>query len=508
MHSLLLLKLRVCPSGRASERPETATAFLAEVDTSALRPGTNHAPVCAQHLGTSAREHVRQDWGTNERVALVYPATDAEPRIKPVSVTLVSVRLCPSVSVSIMPRLSRRWVLLGLGAAALAGAAWYYLTEDEDEGDFASGESPGEPVERGRQSSGESKLKQQQVDINAHVDAHFQAIQAIARDTTVATLLGPLAENVKVMDDMDDIIGRLQRDKRSLTTAEKLLLWQSVLERVLCRFVCAVWLVPTLHLTIRVQLNVLGRTLYLESSLSDGPTASDDPRTATTREGRRKRHRMQQGTVLSLRAQEAFLTLGEHVGVAGYLRMRDMVRDTAVAAAAALSGELGSVGARTSVALLRASLGGVLATFERERLDEDGWESWEAVVAPSDERVRELLDDAQLTPAERFEVEGMWRETLGMYRSEAFRRRYLGGSARVLAAAMLRRIRVDVVDGDIGDMGEDGDDETLVPLVTLLPLVAREVERSMDAGSEYYALLSEEALLEAMSAQVYANGTL
>ncbi len=408
-----------------------------------------------------------------------------------------------------MARVSRRWILLGVGAAALAGAAWYYLTEDESNGDV-----PDEPADDspnrfrdGAVSKSERRQQQphEQVDINAHVDAHFQSIQAIARDTTVATLLRPLAEHVKAMDDMEEIIGRLQRDKQSLTTAEKLALWQSVLERVLCRFVCAVWLVPALHLTIRVQLNVLGRTLYLQSSLTDRPKTSTE-----------ERNRKRRDTLLSGRAQEAFLSLGEHLGAAGYLSMRDMVRETAAQAAGGIATDLGSVGARTSVAHLRELLGGVLATFERECLEEDGWEAWQAVVAPSEERVRQQLDDAHLTPAERFEVEGMWRETLGMYRSEAFRRRYLGGCARVLAAAMLRGVRVgDGEEGEEGEEGEngsdgneDGVDATRVPLVTLLPVVAREIERAMDAHTEYYDLLCQEELLQAMSGQVYANGSI
>ena len=196
--------------------------------------------------------------------------------------------------------------------------------------------------------------------------------------------------------------------------------------------------------------------------------------------------------------------------------MRDMVRETAAQAAGGIATDLGSVGARTSVAHLRELLGGVLATFERECLEEDGWEAWQAVVAPSEERVRQQLDDAHLTPAERFEVEGMWRETLGMYRSEAFRRRYLGGCARVLAAAMLRGVRVgDGEEGEEGEEGEngsdgneDGVDATRVPLVTLLPVVAREIERAMDAHTEYYDLLCQEELLQAMSGQVYANGSI
>ena len=437
-----------------------------------------------------------------------------------------------------MPRPARRWIVLGLGAVALAGAAYYYLTEDDSEDSNAD---PNQAGQRGQQTNGRSSTvsksaeydikdlpsaeAQQQVDINAHVDAHFQSIQAIAKETTVATLLRPLAENVKGMDDMDASIGRLQREKQSLTTAEKLELWQTVLERVLCRFVCVVWLVPMLHMTIRVQLNVLGRTLYLQSSLSDWTSQAAEPCDIPADRRRRAKRR---GTVLSTRAQEAFLSLGEHVGAVGYTVIRDMAHETAQKAAAALVEELGSVAAETNVAQVRSAIGGLLATFEREQLEQDAWRRWEAAVAPSEERVKDVLDGAELTPAERFEVEGMWHETLGIYRSEAFRTRYLAGAARVLAAAMLRRVRIDQGGKDgrrVTSKNHNTDDESTherddtsdcdestrnepIPLVALLPVVAREVELAMDPQSEYYAVLSEDTNIASMVARVYANGFL
>ena len=258
------------------------------------------------------------------------------------------------------------------------------------------------------------------------------------------TLLEPLANNVKSMDDMDEIIARLQREKRSLSTAEKLSLWETVLDRVMCRFVCVVWLVPMLQLLVRVQLNVMGRTLYLQMSLRN-------------ERGRGRGGRLPRGpraSPLSGRAQEAYLRLSEHVVYQGCYVMRDMAKEISSATAAAFVEELGSVGATTRAASVAEAVGRALGAFERERLEGDGWREWERTIIPDDDEVSALFDGAELGPGERFEVEGMWRETVGVYRSEAFRTRYLAGCARAMASGMLR----ELAEGgwDRGDGGGDG----------------------------------------------------
>ena len=80
----------------------------------------------------------------------------------------------------------------------------------------------------------------------------------------------------------------------------------------------------------------------------------------------------------------------------------------------------------------------------------------------------------------------MWRETVRVYRSNAFRTMYLAGCARALAAGMLRGI------------GGDGE-----PLVRVLPRVARIIDQAARDAAFSYGLMGER--LEELSASVYAG---
>ena len=325
---------------------------------------------------------------------------------------------------------------------------------------------------------------QRQLDINAHVNAHYQSIQKIARDTTVTTLLSPLSHNIKSMDDMDEIIARLQNEKGSLTTAEKLHLWESVLDRVLCRFICVVWLVPMLQLMVRVQLNVMGRSLYLQTSLSGNndverlhPRLSNVPNSNSS---------FSNPSRLSNNAQETFLRLSEHVVCRGCYILRDMASGIALEYSRELLGRLGSVGATVRDSEMAEAIGDALAAFERERLEADGWVAWETAIMPSENEFRGMLDVAVMDGNERGEVDGMWRETVRVYQSNAFRTMYLAGCARALAAGMLRGI------------GGDGE-----PLVRVLPRVARVIDQATRDAAFSHGLMGER--LEELSASVYAG---
>ena len=45
--------------------------------------------------------------------------------------------------------------------------------------------------------------------------------------------------------------------------------WEQLKSLSFARLVCIIWLVPLLDLLLRVQLNILGRHLFLESHLLD-----------------------------------------------------------------------------------------------------------------------------------------------------------------------------------------------------------------------------------------------
>ena len=53
------------------------------------------------------------------------------------------------------------------------------------------------------------------------------------------------------------------------TESSKIETWEQLKNLSFSRLVCIIWLVPLLDLLLRVQLNILGRHLFLESHLLD-----------------------------------------------------------------------------------------------------------------------------------------------------------------------------------------------------------------------------------------------
>lgn len=60
---------------------------------------------------------------------------------------------------------------------------------------------------------------------------------------------------------------RAKEGSAPLSQAEKLATWEELKVAAFSRAVGAAWLLPLLDLFVRVQLNILGRHLYLESAV-------------------------------------------------------------------------------------------------------------------------------------------------------------------------------------------------------------------------------------------------
>jgi hypothetical protein len=54
---------------------------------------------------------------------------------------------------------------------------------------------------------------------------------------------------------------------QALSGEQKVVLWEELTSAAFTRAVGSLWLLPLLDLFVRVQLNILGRHLYLESAL-------------------------------------------------------------------------------------------------------------------------------------------------------------------------------------------------------------------------------------------------
>lgn len=387
-------------------------------------------------------------------------------------------------------RRRRLYALLGAGVVAGGCAAyaaysfgWFStLAREEDEPE----EDPSTDVEKDDvSSSGKGPTSKEttidQADIDAHVEHHFQSIQTIATETTITNLMAQLAENIKSIDNIEETVEKLRQTKLKqqeklkvhnggtgmLSVKQKLSMWNAVLDGAVRRFICVVWTLPMLQLQIRVQLNILGRTLYLQSSLENH-------------------------AVMISSAQEAFLSIGEYLGTHGCVCMMKKSSEIGNKVVASLKKDGDFLANAVTMKDINGALSSGLEMFEKEMIRTGDW--LEAVIPPNEYIDRILSSIDSLEDQQR--VMAMWRETVAIMKSPEFSGQFLELCAKRLS-------------GMISDRMEEVLGRELVhSLVRTIPPLVNEVSQALDTSSEYVKTLSSMQEIEDMSARVYANGSL
>lgn len=105
--------------------------------------------------------------------------------------------------------------------------------------------------------------------IKAQMQAHFENIQQIADTTTLPHVMLCLSSRVAEELDIMQLTERLIRGKgqpNTMTTSEKLELWDRLKILSFTRLVVSLWAMTMLSLYIRVQVNILGRHLYIDTA--------------------------------------------------------------------------------------------------------------------------------------------------------------------------------------------------------------------------------------------------
>ncbi|KAL3529207.1 hypothetical protein ACH5RR_008529 [Cinchona calisaya] len=105
--------------------------------------------------------------------------------------------------------------------------------------------------------------------IKSQMQTHFENIQKIADSTTVPHVMQYLSTRVGEELDLVPLTERLIRGKgqpNTLTAAEKLELWDRLKILSFARMVLSLWAMTILSLFIRVQVNILGRHLYIDTA--------------------------------------------------------------------------------------------------------------------------------------------------------------------------------------------------------------------------------------------------
>ncbi|KAL5748820.1 hypothetical protein ACOSQ2_026117 [Xanthoceras sorbifolium] len=119
----------------------------------------------------------------------------------------------------------------------------------------------------------ERQQREHDESIKAQMQAHFENVQRIADVTTLPHAINYL--NCRIAEELDllQLTEKLMRGKEhpsSLSPSEKLELWDRLKILSFTRMVVSLWAVTMLSLYIRVQVNILGRHLYIDTARSLG----------------------------------------------------------------------------------------------------------------------------------------------------------------------------------------------------------------------------------------------
>ncbi|KAF8097379.1 hypothetical protein N665_0290s0037 [Sinapis alba] len=140
--------------------------------------------------------------------------------------------------------------------------------------------------------------------IKTQMKAHFENIQMIADITTLPHALRRLSSRIAEEIDVSGIMETLSKGKGTLVPSEKLHLWIELKILSFTRMVLSLWSVTMLSLYIRVQVNILGRHLYIDTAR--GLTSS---------------HLLEELDLIDREDEKKFLTSADYLATNGMLSL-------------------------------------------------------------------------------------------------------------------------------------------------------------------------------------------
>ncbi|CAL0313786.1 unnamed protein product [Lupinus luteus] len=127
--------------------------------------------------------------------------------------------------------------------------------------------------------------------MKAQMQAHFENIQKISDTITLPHAMHKLSCRIAEELDLSHLLERLIRGKgqpNTLTQAEKLALWDRLKNLSFTRLALSIWATTMISLYTKVQVNILGRHLYIDTARSLGSSDSLETRDAVNREDQQK----------------------------------------------------------------------------------------------------------------------------------------------------------------------------------------------------------------------------
>ncbi|KAK2080249.1 hypothetical protein QBZ16_000102 [Prototheca wickerhamii] len=316
-------------------------------------------------------------------------------------------------------------------------------------------------------------------DAEAHLLHHFQSIQDIVETTTLPSLLPTLSAALAQASGVQGLLARLRTGppgNKRYSSEEKAALWEELKVASLAQLLLTVRLLPLLALTVRCQLSILGRYLYLESALeADGPGPGPEGTLAALHTAPR----------LSTPSQERFLSFADHLAREGHAPPPPGRRARRAAAAARAKSLQDAVSERDVAQLLSDALSLMdsepgLPTYEELALPSKAAVALALAVPAPDDRALVANSESMLVDGET--VTGMLGELRRTLESGSFAR--CAQACERAAAVHERR-----------------------PLAKVIPLLVAASDEAYSCGpSGLAAELAAAPLVKGLAATVYACG--
>eukprot|EP00898_Chlorokybus_atmophyticus_P000324 jgi/Chlat1/1292/Chrsp118S01731 len=332
---------------------------------------------------------------------------------------------------------------------------------------------------------------------HARMQGHFESIQRIADTQTVPSVLPKLKEELLACVDLHALIAKLQAPRDSseaLPAAEKLKAWEQLKILSFTRTLTGMTAASLLELFIRVQLNILGRYVYMDAALDskglDGHRA------------------------MSLACQHTFLAYADYLPKSGLGLLVAHIQD-------AVQDVVGSLSLKTSMTHedLRDALTHIRASFEG-KAHRIGWAQYLIPLADeplpataptgkepmeAEEGSTALQDDAEDARV----LANVLKETRVILRSDECHA-VLSEALDAAFELMLRTLRQSWGSSELGKDVLPPSDTVVtkpLPLAKVVPLVAGvgPMMLAPSPGNEYLKAIASLPSMDSFCALVYAS---
>lgn len=222
-------------------------------------------------------------------------------------------------------RKHRRTVLIGAGVVGVGVAGYWYWAQRCEWLERQEVVRLQREAELRRRNEQLQRICQEEeaARADAQLQTHFESIQLIADSTTLPSVLPHLKMRLLALIDLSSLTEALVASRASgaqpgrphLSNQEKMRIWEDLKILSFTRALGSMWAVGLLFLFVRIQLNILGRHVYIHTAAEDSssPSSSHPQIQQQQPQDKPQEQQQQEREQLSMSCQHKFIAFSDYL---------------------------------------------------------------------------------------------------------------------------------------------------------------------------------------------------